>query len=824
MVAQEHWLSEGVSSIPLRSETAFNQLWDQGRLKYINGSRGGDRIDRANAHLACSTLERGLRLLVVLPDDLPQRAPLMFAAALVSQWWDSRNRGLAAGRVIYFGTRVGIREHLSHTRVGSLVLDTVFPQFKPSPRGRTRVGVRDARFPKGTELPKVVCAYSPVDPVALIEDYRPAWIAIDCGTESNIIWLPELLKHIHSHQIPLIAWSRNPLSEVVRDFEQLGDGHVFRWPFHLPSASDLRIAPISVEGSDDRFERCLHDAYRSLAKATASCERGHLATDAIRIAWSLHRSLEQLAVPLELFEAEADHHWGIRRVTRLLAGAHRFIEALPSDHRQFSQHLSDALSSHEQILQVLRGSDPPLWAALRQLCIEDAPTGGTRLIVFSSKARKQMFALALLARFNIAEDDLKELKVSLHSITELQRKHLTLGQELISSPDSVSDQGSELTDVGSVLMTGLPSVTLSTRMLPLLLLGGFDALMYSFQVPVLARRVEDWNASLSYSAAAAEEVVVARSGKMPPTSSLLCDPVITFGGQQVFSVATGGTTTTPTNQPVIPPLDDIAEVSWLLAEDDDEDTGRNDTGTFRSEEEVVWAQEAVEIRFSGGWRGLFALNDTLNVVKQGPDGERVEEQFIRSVRVGDQILFIHGQKRQNLYDLVISRVHNHPAIEIHLALIAKWQEEFAQAFRVRQARGWTVDDVLIRIQARGSSITTSQTIRLWLSGSILAPEDPDDLLRLAESMEMSFVSQYYSRISRAAQRIRGLHRGLSIRLNRWLRERATGETDSDLEVFDEELGLSFQDFRDSLAILRIEGLAKVSGPFLWHTLGTIERG
>jgi hypothetical protein len=91
-------------------------------------------------------------------------------------------------------------------------------------------------------------------------------------------------------------------------------------------------------------------------------------------------------------------------------------------------------------------------------------------------------------------------------------------------------------------------------------------------------------------------------------------------------------------------------------------------------------------------------------------------------------------------------------------------------------------------------------------------------------MEMSFVNQYHTRINRAAQRIRGLHRGLSIRLNRWLRERATGASDSNFEVFDEELGLSFQDFRDSLALLRVEGITRVSGPFLWHTLGTIERG
>ena len=813
------WLHQAVGTIPLRDEDVLIRLVDQGRLNYVNGSKGTDLVDRSNAHLATSTLERGLRLLVVFPDDSAHRAPLLFATALVSQWWDRKNRGQFPSKVIYFGTTIGIRQHLSQTRVGTLLLDSVFPQFNPSSRAGPKGRRRSSPVLGSSELPEVICAYSPADAVTLVKEFGPNWIAIDCGKEARLRWLPELLQYACKLQIPVIAWSHNPLSEATRDFEQLGEAEVIRWPFHLSDSSNLEITPLLVEASDGRFEHCLQDAYLLLSKATAQHSSGRLTTDALRIAWRLQRSLEQLSVPLGLFEKEADHSWGIQRITKLLAGAQRFIEALPSSGRQLSESLSDVLSSHEQAVQLIRNTEPPLWVALTQLCVEERSTDDTRMIVFPGAARKQMFALALLARFNIAEEDLSEIGIHLVSLNDLHDKVLTMETDASSlSNVHETSQGS------SAMLTALPSAALSPRMLPLLSRGGFDVLIYSYQVPALARRVEEWNLGLSVSTTGVEKVVSTRFGKTPSAASLSRSPTVALGDTHVFSVATGKTEESHTTGPVVTPLDEVAEIRWLLGEDEALESEPTAAIDFQGQDEIAWTQKALEIRLSGGWRGLFALDGTLNVVMNGAGGEQVEERYVRSIRVGDTILFIHGQKRQSLYELIISRVHNHPAVEIHLALISKWQEELAQSFRTHRAKGWTVEDVLMHIQDKGSSISSPQTINMWLSGLILAPQDPKDLIRLAEALGLPFVKQYHSRINKAAQRIRGLHRGLSIRLNNWLREQALGGGDTALQVFDEELGLSFHDFRDSLAVLTVEGITEVVGPFLWNSLGTLERG
>ena len=411
----------GVASIPTRSEATFTQLWDDERLEYQNGSKGGDGVDRANARLASSTLERVLQLLIVLPDGLHRRPPLLFGGALISQWWDRRARGLPAGNVLYVGTTVGIREHTSRVRVGWLQLSDVFPQSKAS-AGASPRRVRSVASSDGSALPEVVCAYSPSDPSALLEAYRPNWIAIDCGSQRDIRWLPQLLGQARAWRIPVIAWSQNPLSEVTRYFEDASHGQVIRWPFDFPEDSGPTIEPIVVEVTDERLMQPLRDAYRSLAKASAANTSGRLVADALRISWRIQRQLEQMTVPFDLFESETGHYWGMQSTRRLVAGAQRFISEIETYHESVAVNLSEALSLHEQVMDGFSASHPPLWDALSRLCLEDGTTDGQRRVVFSSRARKQMFALALLSRYNISEDDLSELGISLTSLTEMNTK------------------------------------------------------------------------------------------------------------------------------------------------------------------------------------------------------------------------------------------------------------------------------------------------------------------------------------------------------------------------------------------------------------------
>jgi hypothetical protein len=241
--------------------------------------------------------------------------------------------------------------------------------------------------------------------------------------------------------------------------------------------------------------------------------------------------------------------------------------------------------------------------------------------------------------------------------------------------------------------------------------------------------------------------------------------------------------------------------------------------------EQAWCDMAACLYLSDGWSLRCALDMTVQVVMANEEGARAEERFVRAVRPGDRLMLIHGQRRQSLYELLVDRLHQHPAMLLHLTLIERWQQEAARAYAHRHARdGLTLEGLLTALQRQGSRIATAQTIGLWLRGETLAPSDPEDLARLADELEAPFLRDQRDRIVRAASRLRGLHRGLANRLNHWLDQHLNGGSlTADDEVVDTEVGLRLSDFKDALLVVRVERVEIETGPFLRDDLGRPER-
>jgi len=128
----------------------------------------------------------------------------------------------------------------------------------------------------------------------------------------------------------------------------------------------------------------------------------------------------------------------------------------------------------------------------------------------------------------------------------------------------------------------------------------------------------------------------------------------------------------------------------------------------------------------------------------------------------------------------------------------------------------------MELKNRGSGLISRGTLYQWLQGWTLCPQDPEDLTRAADALGMGFVKKHHTAIANAASRVRGLHRGLSNRLNRWLAEQAPGLVGSGADdVIDKELGLTFGDFRNSLVVAEVERVETLNGLFLRSRLGQI---
>jgi hypothetical protein len=883
MIQQEFWdwLTQAFSNLPRSRDPFFRRLWGEGLLRFNQPGQIPDGLDEWSARLVCAGLERRQQLFILLPDFQPRRPALLFATGLIMCALDHLRileatlrvregntreqedgnvaQPIPAYRVLYFGSTVGIRQQLGQIELQGrlrkqLNLADVFQEETTIRKKAAQTRVVGRRGRRATEdepeihLPRVLCVYAPPDPVAILEQHPANWIAVDCGDEAELHWLFPLLQGAVAQGIPLIAWGQNPLSECVTEFAQLGN--IFQWAvppaqpsvpaYQLNNAPELafhagvttRLQPVVLEGDAvDDFAPSLRDAGRVLARGTRRSV-GPLGKDTLRAYWGYLRSLEVLSVPYNFYEVEAPRLWGLKSFTQWQAVCERFRAATSPSYPDLCTFLDEAHAHLELALEYLRTAEPPLWSALVALCAESAPVGAGRLFVFASAARRQLFALALLARHNLSEEDLLAHRVWLLSLEELRRavRWRALARD---NAEDFAPFKIEPTLRWHPILVGLPSPIIRPKLLPVLSQETVDVLLYPYQAAALVRRAHDW-----------AEYLTSNPSKMAIALSRLLETVMPDNSPEIpprlYVDASAGTVVqkdlVKTRQDVGPLLqleDPVGEIAYLL--EADEETVKDDIAALatsgnsleltNTEEMLPWCESAIEIKFDQGWQAHFAPDEMINVIVTTPSGQQIDARYVRSLNMGDRVVVIYGQQRQNLYDLIISRVHQHPSIELHLALIRRWQDDFSTAFnRWRQHGVRNLEELLRQMQSRGSTLISSLTLRQWLSGETLCPQDEGDLCRLAEVLDLGFVRQYHRRIYRAANRLRGLHRGLALRLNHWLEQQTAGlATGNDDDLIDSELGLTFGDFRSSLLILRVSAVQSVAGPFMRTSLGKLEK-
>lgn len=831
------WIAGAFGELPGCDDDLFKRLWVEGRLKYVgDGSPQPDVVDASNARLVCATLRKQSRTVVLLPDEEPRRAALLLATAVLRHWIDHRDQPIGQSRpVIYFGSEVGIREQLRHVQVvggARINLGDVFER-RDLVRGQSTVSSQKAGVPTDSllkfRLPEVITAYAPIDPSGLVRGVRPAWVAIDLGDAGHLAWFDSLLGYCRQAGIPAVGWGRNPLSENVA--VALGSARVFIWPFknsYWLGAPDQRTIARALEPVRRTFEPLilagagaetlashLEPSARGLASLRAGPSESLLA-DTLSLHWQWLRSIEAISVPTDLYEAEAERTWGLKSITRLESSSERFRDAARASYASSAQQLTNVGCALSAASQWLKGNEPPLWIALCNLCLETQPTGTAKLIVFPSYARKRLFQLALLARYNISDEDLRDLRVLVTSLKELRSRAM-----------SPLDSGLMRSLSVRPLVVGLPSWRASYMMDCVMEYDYVQYLLLSHQAGGLMRRSHVWSDLVAPDVGSAARAIGDLLGREAPlvqghsTAPIRVETLTELEvstlrrrpAERVQGLLALGATTEEVAALFEPGTDDDADAAAFS-----EHTEAADSGTDSSS--AVWCDSAILVEFEQDWVGLFAADDMLNIVMPSKGGLTTQERFVRSVREGDRVLLVHGSRRQNLYDLIVERVHRHPAIELHLALLRRWRDDFKDA--IHRWRPRTLDDLLRELIKKGSRLTSAGTLYHWLRGWTLCPQDPADILRAADVMGMAFLQKNHNAVARAAKRVRGLHISLSSRLGRWLTESPqAAQTGAGDDVIDAELGLTFNDFRSSIVVVVVERIAQQAGPFLRSRLGRV---
>lgn len=796
--------------MPRSGDVFLHQLWNEKRLKFEGTESQTDSVDLRCAQLVCGALSQKLPLLIVLPDRAPRRMPLLFVTGLVMHSLDYLGKA-QNHQVIYFGTSASIKNYLSQTYIRNFRLSNIFHQTH---QGRTTQSQDDI----SGNLPSVVFSYSPTNAESVLDAYHPQWVFLDCGDGDNTDWIQPLLRKLTEKKISGIACVQNPLSNTLELFQER-EWNTFSWtPLTVCSTTQTDITPFVIKS-----ELALTQAekFQAANRALSGCSRqanGRLQRDAWRTVGRYVRGLESLPVPLQFFEAESKHFWGIHPIYVLQQTARRFVEAVEME--SIGNALQKTLVEIDPVYERLTDNKPPLWLALEQLCIDPPIPEIPTILVFQNRAYRQIFSLAMLAENNIAEHELKMLNVwlvTLKQFAQWQSKRSGIDVEGISP---------ELKDSypnWHPILIGVPTKYNYARYAHLLPHRQMGVVLLPHQVHLADWHFAQWakrfDEALPQNLAVLNRLIpnppvhtrlpvngipLKRIVVAPERDVLIDDKVETVRARmsKLFKFA-------PRAEELAYLMDEFtAQVEANPVADADIDS----VVDYLSTSKAAFIDKALVIGFREKYEAIFGIEDKIQVIIETPGGRDLQERGVRSLRPGDVVLFINGQHRQSLYDLITSRVHDHPTFALHISLIERWQDELVACFRKAKI---PLSTVLAQMQAKGSQLQTETAIRFWLWGQVMCPRDSNDLQRIADILDMSFVKQYHRQIDRAASRMRGIHSSLARRLNTWLEQEAISSNPQSFNaMIDEELGLEFKDFREALLILTVDSIMEEEGLFL----------
>lgn len=808
--------------LPRNGDEFFRQLWPEKRLKFEGTEGQTDTIDLHCAQLVCTALSQRQPLLIVLPDHAPRRMPLLFITGLVMHtidfWGKAQNH-----RVVYFGTSATIKNYLSQTFIRNQKLSDIFSQAH---LGRTIKTQGDI----SSSLPYVIFSYAPTNAEKVLETYNPQWVFLDCGDGDGTDWVYPLLDRLAEKKITGIACVQNPLSSVLGTFQE-HKWNIFSWAT-TPSRSieQTEIIPFIIKS-----ELALTQAekFQAVSRTLSGCSKqanGRLQRDAWRAVGRYVRGLENLPVPLQFFEAESKHYWGIHPIQILEQTASRFVEAVETDNigRALQKVLIEINPIHEQLAE----NKPPLWLALEQLCIDPPTPEMPTILVFQNRAYRQLFSLAMLAENNIAEHELQTLNVWFVSLKRfvqwqlLMEKMERTGLDIEGIPPQLKDCYPHWHPI----VIGVPTQYNYARYAHLLRYKQMGVLLLPHQIHLATWHFKQW--ATRFDEVMPQNMAVLRQliPNPPPHIRLPIKPVaskrITVSPEQDMLLDDKAETARARMSTLFKLAPRAEELAYLMDEFTAQaevnpvaDMNIEGAGGYLTPSEAAFVDKAIVIRFREKYEAIFSPDDRIQVIAETPGGRDLQERSVPSLRPGEAVLFINGQHRQNLYDLIISRVHDHPTFALHISLIERWQDELVTCFKKTQI---PLSMALSQMQAKGSTIQTEPAIRFWLSGQVMCPRDAKDLQRIADILDMPFVKQYHRQIDRAASRLRGIHSSLARRLNTWLEQEALSSNPQSFNaVIDEELGLEFKDFREALLILTVESITEEKGLFLVSDLGQL---
>jgi hypothetical protein len=811
----KRWMRDTLLALPVNREIFYTQIWKGKKIQYQDHDFPIDRVDEINAKLVCTALDKQLPLFIVFPDFKLNRGALILSTVLIKLAYNSIKKLAKPETIGVWGNNSHLKFFIEKTFIAEISIASVFSYSEENAKNNSRHdSVIDSDY-----LPKVVCFYNADDPLKYIKRLNCRIVFIDAGSRTLIPVLNSILQYCNSRGILVIGWATNSISEIPNIFE-CNNGSVIYYPSKKEITTQTKIQdlflkekestffPIVLSGQYvDELDSQFLEVRKVLFRLGKNCV-SKFKKDAVKLCWKYYRNLESLVIPVAFYESSITSFWGCSTLAEIRDFILKYANTLKSTDSELSNEISSIVNRLDSVRNLLEKHSPPLWTALNEVCLTSSDVDTCKAIVFQKQHQKRLFSYVLLSKFNISEDDLlRDYSVILKTFSELQQTSLE---------DQADLKGYQI----RYILVGLPDL-FNKNLIYSVIDSSPQVIIYATQSNALAKLIQDFNQlekdHLRKNLKTLKRLSYDNVDITPPSR---VNRIVLSSNVIKMNIAEGNVKTETTFHGLAKIGDLQEELSVLF---DHKNVGDEDSflpkTNLENEPHKLFEESPVEIYFEEGYKIIVSEDQQLNVIQKG----KIELVFVRALIPGMKIFIVEDSARKNLYDLILSRVHNHPSLAIHMGFLHKWKEEFHIGYLIWKETKTQAEmqNFLKQMQSKGSNIVTPLTIINWISGNTLRPIDSENIRRVGEIINSNFIIKNYREIHKAASRIVGIHIRLARQINHLLTINDIER--SQFEIIDPTTGLTFGELMSSGKILSIKNIEISSPQILVSELGLLQK-
>ncbi|MFH0958578.1 MAG: DrmE family protein [Pseudomonadota bacterium] len=216
-----------------------------------------------------------------------------------------------------------------------------------------------------------------------------------------------------------------------------------------------------------------------------------------------------------------------------------------------------------------------------------------------------------------------------------------------------------------------------------------------------------------------------------------------------------------------------------------------------------------EVQCKQGNRILWLAQDRpVECLKKKKNGE-VEILALSpdTMDIGDTIVLVEENARGSLFDRVVQIAENQPELQYLAAYRRQWKEAIGVLDSKYRCFDLGYETLHENLRAQGSTISTSLSVRNWVRGYVIAPDDISSIIAVGRLAGFDSIEKDAQKFDKAFRAIRAIHQTLGRKLTRTIHKSSRYLTDEE-DKNQTALWLPVEEILDTVDLAEIHGKAE----------------